>query len=205
MPIGCLSSVAHIVNRLIQRRPKTVLDLGIGMGFYGAAIRQWLDMGFAVNFNVQLVGVEGFERYRNPCWDLYNEVYVQSIEDFLQRMETIRQQPTKYAEAVACQFDAVLLTDVLEHFDKPAGASVITRVLNCLTRDGIFIISTPAIETEQGAVYGNEFERHKCAWSATELKQFVEEKPGLSVEILQDGNPDAFGNLMLTACISRVS
>ncbi len=205
MPIGCLSSVAHIVNRLIQRRPKTVLDLGIGMGFYGAAIRQWLDMGFAVNFNVQLVGVEGFERYRNPCWDLYNEVYVQSIEDFLQRMETIRQQPTKYAEAVACQFDAVLLTDVLEHFDKPVGASVITRVLNCLTQDGIFIISTPAIETEQGAVYGNEFERHKCAWSAAELKQFVEAKPGFSVEILQDGNPDSFGNLMLTACISKVS
>lgn len=205
MPIGCLSSLPLVMNKLISKQPKTVLDLGIGMGMYGAAVRQWLDMGFIENFSVVLVGVEGFKKYRNPCWSLYDAVYVQSIQNFLQRLETIRDNPSPHSVKIPWLFDAVIMTDVLEHFDKQEGSAVIDRILNCLADGGVFLLSTPAIHCEQGAVYGNEFERHKCVWAADELLEFIAQRPGYEIEILQDGKLDSFGTMMLTACITKIT
>jgi hypothetical protein len=82
MPTGCCSLVA-IATQFVVFRPGSVLDLGIGTGFYGAVVRQWLDGGVRP-WRTRLVGVEGFATYRSPCWDLYDEVVVPSIERFLE-------------------------------------------------------------------------------------------------------------------------
>ncbi len=101
MPIGCISCVPYVASRLMQRRPESVLDLGIGMGFYGAVIRQWLDHGVRP-WHTRLVGVEGWPGYRNPTWDLYDEVHLESIESYLDKSRE--------------RFEAVLLMDL--HFLK---------------------------------------------------------------------------------------
>ena len=82
MPIGCTSLVPMIAHELMAHRPSSVLDLGIGMGFYGAVVRQWLDLGVRP-WRTRIVGVEGFEAYRNPCWDVYDTVINSKIEDYL--------------------------------------------------------------------------------------------------------------------------
>ena len=65
MPIGCCSLVPAIATQFVLRRPRSVLDLGVGMGFYGAVVRQWLDGGVQP-WRTRLVGVEGFDAYRSP-------------------------------------------------------------------------------------------------------------------------------------------
>lgn len=78
MPVGCCSLVPVITTHLGLSRPNSVLDLGIGMGFYGAVVRQWVDLGVQP-WRTNLVGVEGLAAYQNPCWDLYDEVVVSPI------------------------------------------------------------------------------------------------------------------------------
>ena len=82
MPIGSYAATAPLVQSLIRHKPKSVLDLGIGFGCGGVLVRQWLDLGVRP-WKTHLVGVEAWSDYRNPVWDLYNVVYVQTIEQFL--------------------------------------------------------------------------------------------------------------------------
>ena len=177
MPIGCCSLVPTIVTQLQLARPSSVLDLGIGMGFYGAVIRQWLDLGVRP-WRTRLVGVEGFAAYRNPCWELYDEVAVAPIEDFL--------------EATTGTWDAILLLDVLEHFEHEKGAEILAYSRRRLSPSGRFYVGTPAVWMEQGAVHGNEFERHRSLWTAEELR-------ATGFHVLVDGRTDHFGNQMLFA------
>lgn len=177
MPIGCCSLVPAIATQLQLTRPRLVLDLGIGMGFYGAVVRQWLDLGVRP-WRTKLVGVEGFAGYRNPCWELYDEVIVSPIEDFL--------------EAVTETWDAILLLDVLEHFPHAAGREILAAACHQLSPGGLLFVGTPAVCMEQGAAFGNEFERHRSLWTAEEFRESA-------LEILDDGTADRFGNQMLLA------
>jgi hypothetical protein len=175
MPIGCCSLVPTIATQFVVFRPGSVLDVGIGMGFYGAVVRQWLDEGVRP-WRTRLVGVEGFAAYRSPCWDLYDEVVLSSIERFL--------------ETNADLWDAILLLDVLEHFEHAQGEEILSKLRRRLSPGGRFFVGTPAVWMDQGAAYGNEFERHRSLWTADDLR-------ASGFELLADGTTDRFGNQML--------
>jgi len=180
VPIGCLSLTPIIASELWKSQPDTVLDLGIGMGFYGAVVRQWLDSGVRP-WRTHLVGVEGFAAYRSPCWALYDEVVIETIERFIETTDRT--------------WEAVLLLDVLEHFEHAAGGELISAIRARLSPGGRFFVGTPAVWMDQGAVYGNELERHRSLWTAAELRS-------LDFELLLDGTPDQFGNQMLLGSCS---
>lgn len=155
MPIGCCAVVPHVAMELAQRRPARVLDLGMGSGFYGAVARQWLDLG-ARPWRTFLAGVEVWADYRNPLWDLYDVVFVDTIQGFLaERAET---------------YDCVLFNDVLEHFEAAEGESLIGQVKGLVAPGGLLIVSTPAVFFAQGAENGNPFETHRSAWTARRLE-----------------------------------
>jgi hypothetical protein len=178
MPIGCVSAVPHVISALVASRPESVLDLGIGMGLYGAAVRQWLDGGI-VNGATRLVGVEAFSAYGNPCWDLYDAVHVQTIESFLERDAAVWG---------AVPWGAILCCDVLEHFERGDGERLLERLK---ARGRMVVVVTPGVWMEQGAAHGNEWERHRSSWSAADLE-------ARGFRILQDGTLDEFGTLCLT-------
>jgi SAM-dependent methyltransferase len=169
--------VPHVAYHLAVTRPGRVLDLGIGFGLYGAVVRQWSDLG-TWPAKTWLVGVEGFAAYRNPAWDLYNLVVVDSIENYLARASDL--------------FDCILLTDVIEHFPKETGLAVVQGAQRLLERGGSLFVGTPALFCPQEAVYGNEFERHRSVWTAAD---FV----ALGFRVILDGAPDHWGNQMLLA------
>ena len=181
MPIGCFSLPPHVVSLLLHRRPASILDLGIGMGIYGAAVRQWLDDGRAP-WRTRLVGVEGWGAYRNPTWDLYDEVRVEPIETYL--------------ESAGEPFDAILLMDVLEHFERAEGLWVLNRAAGRLTPGGLLVVATPGNWFEQGAVNGNELERHLSYWRSEDFE-------ALGFSLVRDGTPAEFGHQMLLAVHTR--
>jgi hypothetical protein len=175
MPIGSYSLVPYLAHQLVLQQPRRVLDLGIGLGMYGAVVRQWLDVGPAP-WRTTLVGVEAWPGYRNPLWDLYDVVWTEAIADFLRR---------------PCErFDAVLMTDVIEHFPKGEGILVIKAVKNLVATGGSLFIGTPAIFVPQEAVQGNEYERHRSLWTRAD---FID----LGFRVLKDGAADQFGHQML--------
>jgi methyltransferase family protein len=154
MPIGSYAAIPLLAQALLRCHPRSVLDLGMGFGGGGVVVRQWLDLGVRP-WRTYLVGVEVWPDYRNPVWDLYNVVYIQSIEQFV----------SSYADS----FDSVLLGDVLEHFDKDKGRKIVEAIKPRVAAGGCLLVTTPAKFIPQEAVYGNERERHRSLWSQDEL------------------------------------
>lgn len=150
MPISSYAIIPDVIRELEKKQPETVLDLGIGNGMYGALIRNYFP-------NVHITGVEAWEDYENHLWNVYNEVYVQDIASYLTEDGL---------------YDVVIMTDVIEHFTKEDGYDVIEAMKSKLKRGGLLLISTPAIFVEQGAVGGNEFERHRSLWTPEDLPEF---------------------------------
>ena len=154
MPIGSYSSIPYLASHLLKKRPATVLDLGMGFGMTGAVVRQWLDGGIEP-FKTTLVGVEVWPEYRSVLWDLYDSVYVDTIQQFLATSNT--------------RFDLIVMGDVLEHFHFPAGEIVIQQAQMKLKPSGYLFVATPAEPMPQGPVYGNRHEEHRSHWRPADL------------------------------------
>lgn len=177
MPLGCTSLIPFIAQDLYHRRPGTVLDVGCGNGLYGALVRNYCgDLEPGASRQTHVVGVEGFARYCNPLWDLYDRVVNLPIEEFLSRSSE--------------SWDVIILVDVLEHFEAAAGRAVIKELKSRVNPGGVLWVGTPAIWMPQQAVFGNEFERHRSLWTAQELGA-----AGLQIVML--GDRDIHGNQML--------
>ncbi len=157
MPIGSFAVVPELVQALLIAQPRSVLDLGLGFGGGGVLVREWLDLGVRP-WRTHLVGVECWADYRNPVWDLYDVVYLQTMEQFL---EHSRQQ-----------FDVVLLSDVLEHFERPEGEWLLNKSMNVVAPGGQLFVTTPATFFPQDASHGNEREQHRVFWSEEDLRRF---------------------------------
>lgn len=175
MPIGSFAVLPDAVFELVNKQPKSVLDLGIGFGMYGAAVREWVDMG-VYPFKTIVHGVECFSQYRSPLWDLYNEVYINTIEQFT--------PPQKY--------DAITIMDVIEHFSLEDGIYLLNIIKTWLNPGGIILVATPAIFCAQGAVYGNEKETHLSVWTN---QNFIDN----GFTPIRSGQPDKYGHMMLLA------
>lgn len=171
MPIGSLSVYPEIIRLVLLNNPKSILDLGIGYGMNGAGIRNWYSK------DVELVGVEGWPSYMNPMWDMYSTIHIAKIEDYIKTDK---------------KFDFIIMTDVIEHFALLDGIKVIERLKEMLNPKGALIISTPAIEIEQGAWGGNELETHRSVWDGLTFN-------GVGMTVIRGAEPCKYGHLMYIA------
>tara|TARA_S200002703_G_scaffold65493_2_gene56585 strand:- start:18274 stop:18825 length:552 start_codon:yes stop_codon:yes gene_type:complete len=176
MPFGSHSVLCEIVDRLISENlpihspeVKTVLDLGIGNGVNGCMIknykRPWI-----------VDGVEYFENYKNPMWNVYRNVEINDI---------LKIDFDNYEK-----YDYVIMTDVIEHFHLEDALILMNNLKKLVKKGGSLFISTPAIFIEQGVFEGNEKETHLCLI----LKEHYLDR-GFS--LMKDGSKDSFGHLML--------
>lgn len=173
MPIGSFTTIPVIAFELSERKPKSVLDLGIGFGMWGAAVREWVDMGVSP-YKTLLHGVEGFHEYYSPLWKLYNRIHNGLIQDF---------EPKQ-------KYDFIIFADVLEHFSQEQGAEVLEKIKTWLTPGGVLMVATPGLFVAQDDVYGNELERHLSLWLPRDLQAH-------GFEILRDETPDKYGHMMV--------
>ncbi len=172
MPIGSYANLYYIAKELENKKPKTVLDLGIGFGMNGVLVRQYVDM-VPSNYNTQLVGVEAFNNYQNPVWYLYNLVIPVTINVYIDFHNSDH-------------FDFILMTDVIEHFKHTEGYEIINQLIKMLNPGGVLLISTPGVFVEQGAVHGNELERHLSFWK---IRDFP-----IGFTVIKSAKPDHHGD-----------
>lgn len=154
MPSSNYAVIPVVLDIVLTLQPKSILDIGVGYGKYGVLFREYLDIWktdkpFGTR-TFKLVGVEAFAGYMNPCWDVYNDVYVDNI----QNLPEIYTQP----------FDLVFMGDVIEHLPKEQALALIKG----LNYEDLLIV-TPLEVREQGAVYGNPYEQHISKWDKSDL------------------------------------
>lgn len=145
-------STSHIDNipvivKVVQRlAPKSVLDIGIGMGKYGLLIREYLggDLGRA---DVVIDGIEGFDGYITDIHRaVYRELHITDLRDFDFR---------------AAHYDLYLMIDVLEHVDKDEGHRLLRDMGG----------STPK-EDYRAHYAHNPLENHRSHWTLEDFSDY---------------------------------
>lgn len=161
MPISDWHHLTDTTNEIIRIAPRSVLDLGIGFGLYGAVCREYTDALHGRcrpdQWEASIVGIEAHELYRNPCWGLYNTVLVTPFD----KLDT--------NEAPLAGNDLVLMIDSLEHLEPEAGRLFLDGLV---ASNRHVIVSVPHGLMEQGAAHGNEFERHRTTFNGSEFARY---------------------------------
>jgi hypothetical protein len=147
-----------IVGLIVEARPSSLLDIGVGFGKYGVLAREylelWQDDEHYHQWRTRIDGVEVHADYLTPLHDfVYDKVYVGNALTVLPDLD--------------CFYDLILLVDVLEHFEFDEGRSLLR---SCAERGRNLIVSTPADDTEQSTRFENPHEQHRSHWTARDLK-----------------------------------
>lgn len=159
MPLSNPYLLPFIVDVASRVRPRRrLLDIGIGTGMVGLAVRQYLDIADGNlergEWKITLDGIEIYEPYANPVWDFaYSRVLRADARQALPELG---------------DYDLILLCDVIEHFDKSEGRAILDL---CRRKARYVIVTSPNGEYEQGAAFGNEHETHRSAWRPEDFQR----------------------------------
>ena len=142
---------------MVLLRPHSVLDIGIGYGKYGVLAREflefWLEYKPYEERKIKIDGIEAFPQYVNAGHRYYyDDIHIGNALDLVPTLG---------------QYDLILIIDVLEHFTEKDGLELLRQ---CKSKGKHILVSTPLDIGDQGAVFGNEFERHRFQWKK---KHFV--------------------------------
>lgn len=162
MPSSRINHIPTILSILRQLQPKSILDVGVGFGKWGLLFREYTDIVMSEkdppryqrdHWLIKIDGIEGFEPYITPVHRyVYDSLF---IGDMVEKIKEVN------------QYDVVFLGDVIEHLEKGEGRIFLRDCLGHAKK--AVIISTPATETEQYAVCGNELEIHRSLWTASDF------------------------------------
>ncbi len=161
MPTSQHYQVSKILDLLVQLNPQSILDIGTGFGKYGLLSREYLELWSPEEkygtFQRIVDGIEIFEGYLTPVHKyVYNKVYIGNASNVVKTLTT--------------RYELTLLIDVLEHFEKDAGACLIQDIFKISKN---LIISVPKDLGDQGTTFENEYEKHLTQWTAPELLQMA--------------------------------
>ena len=159
MPTSHYHQISKIVEIILLLRPRSVLDIGVGYGKYGVLSREflefWLEDKPYEERKIRIDGIEVFPGYISAGHRYYyDEIYIGGA---LATVPTLG------------QYDLILIVDVLEHFTEKEGLELLKQ---CTAKGKHILVSTPFDIGEQGAVFGNEFERHRFQWKKKQLRHF---------------------------------
>ena len=157
MPTSRPIVLNYVCNRILQLKPQSVLDVGVGFGKWGFLAREYTDVwhGNYFHWKTQIDGIEGFKQYIGLLQRLiYGEIF---IGDALEVIDGLG------------QYDLIICADVLEHLEKEQGKQLLEKMCQ---HGKLSIVVLPIYPSNQGAVNGNEYERHRARWTFEELGQF---------------------------------
>jgi len=157
MPHSTHYAIPRVLWLAETLKPRTVLDVGCGSGKYGVLFRFTLEQVLPPQERAKL-RIDGLDAVRPeiPSWQrVYDRIYVGDVCTLLPELDT---------------YDLIYFGDIIEHFEKPDGYEVV-RSLLLKARMGV-VVTTPYHFFEQGAINGNEFERHRSLWTRKDFRSF---------------------------------
>lgn len=157
MPTSDYTQIPDVIRALIESRAETVLEVGVGFGKWGALCREYIEINrgrMPAEWRSRIDGIEAFEGYRNPLWSAYDNIHIGDAMTVIDGLGT---------------YDVVLCCDVIEHFEKEDGRRLLEKMLH---HGRLVIITSPADESPQDAVYGNPHEEHKSWWTEADFASY---------------------------------
>lgn len=144
-------------NRIMEKNPASVLDIGIGFGKIGFLAREYTDvrLGRYFNWETRIDGIEIFEKYVTPLQRaIYNNIYIGNAIDILPTLG---------------DYDMMVCSDMLEHLSEKDGVFLLSAIKE---KSKFAMIVTPMRVLQQEALYNNEHERHISVWSKETLSKW---------------------------------
>lgn len=163
-------------------RPASVLDVGVGFGKWGFLLREYLDVWNTKQSlydcrTTRIDGLEPFQPYQlgpgAANWWAYDHVYPITVQDWI--LQTKPSDPE--TDQAPFRYDWIFMMDVLEHLPHDEGEKVVEGLRG---RCDLLCLSTPINVRAQGAIMGNELERHVATWTLEELRVIL---PGATIHI----------------------
>lgn len=190
MPTNRAVHISAEIEEIKWLKPNSILDVGIGFGMMGTVFRAATDVRKSElnpeayhSWPTVIDGIEIYEWYRNPAWDLYTNVF---IGNALEVIDTLG------------KYDVVYCGDMIEHLTKEDGYKLIEKMLD--HSNGWIQIATPSPAPVQGEVLGNINETHLSEWTQEEFENYAKEK-NYTCELV--GNFFDFSGNMLCVRIKR--
>ncbi|HQL71490.1 MAG TPA: hypothetical protein PLA77_11700 [Bacteroidales bacterium] len=160
MPSSQIANISTITGWIADIQPASILDVGVGFGKYGVLAREYTDVRAGryrrSEWKVTIDGIEIYSPYYNPIWQIYDRIYCEDVVAFLPHLRN---------------YELILLCDVIEHFEKPVGESILRECMKIATH--AVIVSTPSGPYPQGPMHGNEHERHKSEWKIEDFRGWM--------------------------------
>lgn len=164
MPSSRPDIIPIVINLLRQSKVQSILDVGVGFGKWGHLFREYTDILEAEhdpgryekkNWRVRIDGIEGYASYLTPMHTfLYDHIYLGDAGALIKTLPN---------------YDFIFMGDIIEHFDKDAGLSLLRDAIAHANK--AVVVSTPKYETGQDNLCGNELERHKSLWKASDFRR----------------------------------
>ena len=159
MPCSRPHALETICNRIIEKNPISILDIGIGFGKFGFLAREYTDIfhGRYFDWETRIDGIEIFEKYITQLQkEIYDHIYIGNALDVLPTLS---------------RYDMIICSDMLEHMSEQNG----TVLLDLIKRQSKYaMITTPVTVLHQDALYDNEHEKHISEWSKETLSNWGE-------------------------------
>ena len=165
MPFSNTEQISPIMAEVVRYNPRSILDVGCGLGVYGMLCRIHLDLysdsGFykkldkSTKWNTRIDGIEGCAVYTPfiPGW-AYDQLYTQNALDIAPTLPD-------------GSYDLILILAMLEHLSHEQGI----QLLNHLKRIGKAIILSVPKHWQAQEIPGYPLETHRSHWTEQDLRQ----------------------------------
>ena len=158
MPTSHYTQIPAVIQAIIETKPSTLLEIGIGCGKWGILAREYLDVWDRYlepwgSHHTTIVGIEIHRQYADsPGWAAYDAIHLGDARDIVPTIGT---------------FDCALMVDVLEHFEHEDGEALLRTLLeHC----GSVIVAIPAGFFPTIEVWDNPHEIHRAGWTVAEFE-----------------------------------
>ena len=165
MPFSNTEQLSPIMAEIAHLNPRSILDVGCGLGVYGMLCRIHLDLYHDTEFykkldgslpwNTRIEGIEGCPTYTPfiPGW-AYDQIHTGNALEIVPTMPDNR-------------YDLVLILAMIEHLDHEEGRCLLEH----LKRIGKAIILSVPKNWQAQEITGYPLETHRSHWTEQNLRE----------------------------------
>lgn len=162
MPTSDAEGKDWSLKRFRRHLPNTVTDIGPGDGTYARLFRP-------AHRGVWWTAVEIHKPY-------VTKYRLRNTKTRTDRYDEVHVMDAREAPAHLWHRDLVIAGDVLEHMERQEAIDLLHAIKagpDDAPGAGHILVSVPIVESQQGAVDGNEYERHVHQWGYEDMDQVL--------------------------------